>query len=493
MSSFGALNLGARAIFAAQRGLDITGQNIANSATPGYSRQRVDQVAVGGPTVPAIWSKYDETGGGVKVTGISRMRDEFLEARARTAHSALGQLNEQTKTYEAIERTIDEPSDTGLKKRLNEFWNSWADAGNDLKAEGPGRVVVERGVAVADQINHMATQLETQWADTRTELQANADAVNSAAADIAKLNKAIRNNTISGLPANELADQRDLLVEKITTLTGGVAVRDDDGMVNITMPGTPQGAYLVEGMRSATVQVSGESTYEDYLAAGGSAAPVTIEWATDLAGDTMTGTILGGASDLNPKGTMNGQLAALNQTLPKYLDHLDGIAAQIAATVNTQQAAGWTTGGDQGEDLFSPVYANAAADPLVPTARAAINLRFTGAATGLAISSVDPAGGAINGDNAKAMMSKTYEKGGADDQLRAMVVQLGVDAESVYRNKSVFEKVARTADDARDSVSGVSLNEEMTNLMKYQHSFAAAAKFITAVDATIESLLNMTR
>lgn len=483
MSSFGALNLGARAIFAAQRGLDITGQNIANSATPGYSRQRVDQVAVGGPTVPAIWSKYDETGGGVKVTGISRMRDEFLEARARTAHSSLGQLSEQTKTYEAIERTIDEPSDTGLKKRLNEFWNSWADAGNDLKAEGPGRVVVERGVAVADQINHMATQLEAQWADTRTELQANADAVNSAAADIAKLNKAIRNNTISGLPANELADQRDLLVEKITTLTGGVAVRDDDGMVNITMPGTPQGAYLVEGMRSATVQVSGESTYEDYLDAGGSAAPVTLEWATDLAGDTMTGTILGGAGDLNPKGTMNGQLAALNQTLPKYLTQLDEIAVSIADTVNKQQAEGFTKAEVAGGDLYE--YANAQ--------RAAITLRFTGEATDLAISSKNPAGGAIDGDNAKKMMALTYKTGGPDDQLRSLVVQLGVDAESVYRNKSVFEKVARTADDARDSVSGVSLNEEMTNLMKYQHSFAAAAKFITAVDATIESLLNMTR
>ena len=483
MSSFGALNLGARAIVAAQRGLDITGQNIANSATPGYSRQRVDQVAVGGPTVPAIWSKYDETGGGVKVTGISRMRDEFLEARARTAHSALGQLGEQTKTYEAIERTMDEPSDTGLKKRLNEFWNAWADAGNDLKSDGPGRVVVERGVAVADQINHMATQLETQWADTQTELAANVDAVNSAAADIAKLNKAIRNNTINGLPANELADQRDLLVEKVTSLTGGVAERDEDGVVNVKMA---DGNYLVQGMRNRTIQVEDAATsYAEHLDNG--AVKTTVTWGLDFDGvspASPAGPILGEVSDGNPKSTMNGQLAALNETLPKYLDLLDGIAVSIAEAVNDQQAEGFTKSGESGGDLYA--YGT-------DTARAAVNLRFTGAATDLAISSVDPATGATNGDNAKAMMAHTYTRGGPDDLLRSAIVQLGVDAESVYRNQGVAEKVARTADDARDSVSGVSLNEEMTNLMKYQHSFAAAAKFITAVDATIESLLNMTR
>lgn len=84
-------------------------------------------------------------------------------------------------------------------------------------------------------------------------------------------------------------------------------------------------------------------------------------------------------------------------------------------------------------------------------------------------------------------------QGGADDKLRGMVVTLGVEAASVYRNQKAAANVAKTADDARESVSGVSLNEEMTNLMKYQHSFEAAAKFITSVDATIESLLNMTR
>lgn len=482
MSSFSSLNLGARAIFAAQRGLDITGQNIANSATPGYSRQRVDQVAVGGPTVPAIWSKYDQTGGGVKVTGISRMRDEFLEARARTAHSALGQLEEQQKTYAAIERTIDEPSETGLKRQLADFWASWAKLSQDPHGQA-GQVIVERGIGVANQLNHMSQQFQVQWADTRTELQANVFDVNKAAEDIAKLNRAIRNNVINGLPANELADQRDLLVEKVTTLTGGVAERDEDGVVNVKLGDS----YLVNRQQFRTVKLdppdAADSTkgFADYPAPG--PAKLSVIWGTDFDGSAVTGTaVVGADTTLNAKSTMNGQLEALNTTLPKYLADLDGVASSLATLVNIKQAEGYTKAGAVGADLLTTASGHLAASTIT----------FSADASALALSKgVPPA--VIDGDNAKEMSALISSETGPDATFRSLVVDLGVQAQSVNRNQQVAANVVKTADDARESVSGVSLNEELTNLMQYQHSFEAAAKFITAVDATIESLLNMTR
>lgn len=316
MSSFGSLNLGARAIFAAQRGLDITGQNIANSATPGYSRQRVDQVAVGGPTVPAIWAKYDQTGGGVQVTGVSRMRDEFLEARARTAHQTLGDLNETQKTYEAIERTISEPSNTGLKQRMAEFWGSWSTAGSDLKSEAPRNVVVERGKAVADELNRQAGTLEVQWNDTRTQFDANITDVNKAAADIAKLNRAIRNNVINGLPANELADQRDLLVEKVTTLTGAVSERAEDGVVNVKLGGQ----YLVDGNKNWTLKSTGAGDAVAFR----TTAPdkIDVVWdkfydnGEDITASLPSGVPAGTAMPAGSRSTMTAQRTALNETLP---------------------------------------------------------------------------------------------------------------------------------------------------------------------------------
>lgn len=500
MSSFSSLNLGARAISAAQRGLDITGQNIANSATPGYSRQRVDQVAVGGPNVPAIWSRYDQVGGGVEVSGISRVRDEFLEARARTAHQSLGELAESQRTYEAIERTIGEPSNTGLKQRMAEFWQSWGTAGNDLQSQAPRDVVVERGKAVADEVNRIAATLEVQWNDTRTQIDANVTDVNKAAEDIARLNRAIRSSVINGLPANELADQRDLLVEKVTTLTGGTAERAEDGVVNIRL-GPTSSDYLVSGQQHRTLAAHGAADAVAHRTTDPAAA-VTVRWKTHLDGSAVTGDGAGGAGDALPasgRSLLAAQLRAVNATLPGYLDKLDGIAITIATTVNDQQAAGYTHAGGAGEALYRFAAADGTSSSAAPAARAASALRFTGTPDQVAISSksakpvADGGDGVRNGDNAKAMAAAMGKVGGADDQLRGLVVALGVEAASVYRNQTAAANVAKTADDARDSVSGVSLNEEMTNLMQYQHSFAAAAKFITAVDATIESLLSMTR
>lgn len=492
MSSFSSLNLGARAIFAAQRGLDITGQNISNTATPGYSRQRVDQVAVGGPTVPAIWAKYDQTGGGVKVTGISRIRDEFLEARARTAHSALGQIDEQQKVYANVEKVFNEPSSTGLKAQLADFWNAWSKISNDPRAEAPRNVVVERGKVVANRLNDMSSQLQTQWADGRSELGANITDVNTAVETIAKLNRAIRNNVINGLPANELADQRDLLVEKVTSLTGGTAVRAADGVVNVELGGK----MLVDGPFHATLAVSSTTaTYKDFVVPGPK-DPIAIVWATKLDGtdeDIPLPIALDSATAANPKSTLNGQLESLNTTLPSYLDSLDSIATQLGDMVNTQQVGNYTTAGVYAtDDTTLPLFSNHTGT------LAAASITFSGGPADLAISHGNPIATApdvpaLDGNNAKDMSIHLTDATGPDASFRTMITTLGVAAGSVNAQQAVAKNVASTADDARESVSGVSLNEEMTNLMQYQHSFEAAAKFINAIDSTIETLINMTR
>ncbi len=491
MSSFSSLNLGARAVFAAQRGLDITGQNIANSATPGYSRQRVDQVAVGGPTVPAIWSKYDQTGGGVKVTGVSRMRDEFLEARGRYAHQSLGQYSETQKAYEAVERTVGEPSTTGLQTQLADFWNAWGKISTQPSgqaAKAARDLTFERTVGVANQFNRMSNQMTAQWNDTRAELSANIADVNAAAVDIAKLNRAIRNNVINGLPANELADQRDVLVEKVTSLTGGVAERDEDGMVSIKLADNNR---LVDGMFYRALATAGPADKAARDVAAASARDVGVQWETDPAKSTLPVPAPAAAHVLGV-GTVTAELNTLNAIVPSYQDQLDAIATQLMTVANAQHRSGYAENGSTNVDLFtlSPGTGGVAGRIVVnPSVKADT----------LAVSSVNPttpdANGikTFNGDNAKDMSYHLNDPDGADAQFRSMVTRLGVEAQSIYRNQSAAEKVAKTADDARDAVSGVSLNEEMTNLMKYQHSFEAAAKFITAVDATIESLLSMTR
>lgn len=493
MSSFSSLNVGSLAIHAAQRGLDVTGQNISNSATPGYSRQRVDQVAIGGPTVPAIWSRYDGVGGGVRVTGVSRVRDEFLEARARLAHGNLAETEKLEQTYAGIERTFDEPSSTGLQSRLAEFWNAAAKMSIDPKAEAPRNLTFERAVAVANHLNGMANQLTTQWADTVTEAQANVNDVNVMAKDVANLNRAIRNNTISGLPSNELADQRDLLVEKIATLTGATTERIADGQVNVKIGN----AYLVNGVENSAIK----------LVATGSdprTSTLSVQWAQATDPESATATaeyfnagtaaIATDSASGGSVGEISGQLKTVNEIVPSYLKNLDSVATQFMNTVNAQQTSftdpttgvtstPYTVHGTPGANLFAGTNASD------------ISVIAGKGPKDLAISKGDPSGTppVLDGDNALAMSRHLGDASGADASYRALVVELGVEAQSVTRTGQAQTVVAKDADDARENVSGVSLNEEMTNLVKYQHSFSAAAKFITTVDTTIEALLNMVR
>lgn len=489
MSSFSSLNLGARAVFAAQRGLDITGQNIANSATPGYSRQRVDQVAVGGPTVPAIWSKYDQTGGGVKVTGISRMRDEFLEARARTAVQSQGSYTEQQKVYEAIERTVSEPSEIGLQKQLGAFWNSWSGIANNITSAAPRDLTFQKAQAVATQFNSLGTQLATQWNDARTEYQANTDDINATVQDIARLNRAIKNNLVNGLPANELADQRDLLVEKVTTLTGGTAERDEDGVVNVRLG---DGNYLVSGRFYSQIGTTGPTSYDPSSPTLPGAAGV--KWTQGLKDVSDPAATPGPTPVSTPglaTGTMTAQLTNMNKTLPSYIDEINKVAQAFVTQVNTSQAAAFKPAGG----AAGPLFGASGTDATVANVSAA-NIQVMAGSTSadLGVSSQNWAvTGNLDGNAALAMAAHLQDKVGADASYRTLITRLGTEAQSINTNKTAADNMAKTANDARDSVSGVSLNEEMTNLMQYQHSFEAAAKFITAVDATIESLLNMTR
>ena len=496
MSSFGSsLNIGTSAIHAAQRGLDVTGQNIANAATPGYTRQRVDLESIGGPGQPAFWSRYDGVGEGVKITGVTRMNDEFLEARARNANAALGSAEEQAKTFAAVERTVGEPSDTGLQKKLDQFWNSWGKISTDPRAEAPRNLTFENAGAVANQLNLMSNSLTTQYQDTYSELSANVTKVNELATNVAKLNEAIRSNNIAKVPANELLDQRDTMIAELGRLTGATvkpAALDQNADFNSQAVDVYIGeTKLVDGVQANSLAVSGPSANPT-----GAADQAKVVWATVSDGSsTAVGSdavventrLTGGAS---ATGSLSGMLKGLNETIPTYLKQFDDVAASLASAVNAQLGNGYTVGGVKGDTL--PLFSAGGGGPIT-----AANIQVTSGMTpnDLAISKGDPDGtpAALDGDNAMAMAALSRTANGASAKYSSMVVQLGVQANSVNNAVTTQGNVVRQAEDARDNVSGVSLNEEMTNLIKFQHSFSAAAKFIGVIDQTLDTLIHMTR
>jgi flagellar hook-associated protein 1 len=461
MSGFSSLNLGSRALFAAQRGLDVAGQNVSNANTEGYSRQRVEQSAAGRSAVPAMYARSDGSGDGVDVTGLSRIRDSFLEARAQHEHGTNSSLNVKQQVYGDIETSFAEPSDSALQQQMSDFWNSWDEVVTDPSGKAPRSSLLQKAGALAGSFSSVSRQLTQQWADNREQLGATVADVNAMAKDVAKLNATIRSATVAGISANELSDQRDSLVLKLGQAIGAVSTPGEDGTVNITVGGSP----LVMGERSRAITLAGPISYP------GTPNSVSVVW------DDGSLQPLSGLS-----GATAGRLDGLNTVLPDYLTKLDGVAAQLAATVNAQQANGYDLtagpGSPNGQAMFTG------------TTAATLALAFTDPDLVAASAGAPPA---LDGDNALAMAAHAGDLAGADATYRALIVGLGVDTQSVNRQTDVQAAITQQVDNARQSVSGVSLDEEMTNLVSYQHAFEAAARFIQTIDSTLETLINMTR
>ena len=474
MSTFSGLNTATSALFAQQRALDVTGQNIANVNTPGYSRQRAELVSVGGATVPAIFSVSDQVGQGVSADTITRIRDAFLEKRAQGEHAATESLTVTQDALSQIEDAFREPGDTGLQSQLDKMWAGWGDLAKETDQQGTGAraQVLERTRTVVDSLHTTSAALDQQWMQDRDSLGALVQDVNASASTIADLNQAIKRGLAGGLPVNELADKRDALVMKLSEQIGATSALKDDGTMTVSVPG----ATLVDEISTIKLTLQGQTTPSG---PGGRPSIVTQP----------------GGTTIHPSGTAEGQLSAMNELIPRYRTQLDGIAQQLAQQLNTAHQAGYDQTGAKGVPLLDDGTGTGATavDPSTVTA-ANIRLRVTDVAQLAAAALPTTAtGGVVSSDrgNASAIYQLRLGSGSPDADYQKMIVALGVESSVASGNLKTQGVISTQVDAARESVAGVSIDEEMTNMLQYQHAYSAAAKLVTTIDETIQTLLNM--
>lgn len=468
-STFGGLTRATTALWAAQRGLDVTGQNISNVNTEGYSRQRVEQSSMNGATLPAIWSVSDGVGSGVESGTVSRIRDAFLEARGRLEASATARLTVTSQALDRIESAFREPGETGIQSMMADVWNGFSDvAKNPLDLAARTQVIERMGTLTAG-IRTTATNLDDQWNDTRTALGAMVSDVNATALSIADLNRKIQSGTLSGASVNELTDKRDGLVMRLAEQIGASAVAKEGGMVDVVVGGTT----LVAGRSAIGIELAGTTGL------GG------------VAGDPPRLVTVPGGTTLAPGGTAQGQLQVLGSIIPSYRASLDSLARELTTALNTAHAAGLDLDGDAGAPLLGNGTGTGPVDPALVTA-ANIAVRIT-EARDLAAARPAPGGGVTaNGDNADALYRLSLDPAGVDSTYRELIVGLGLHSAVAARDLKVQEVVRGQVDAAREGVAGVNLDEEMTNMMAYQHAYSAAARLVTAIDEALNTLINGT-
>ena len=306
MSDFSGLRLALTALQAQQRGVNVAAQNVANANTAGYSRQAVNLVNIGAPAVPSWYSKFTGDGQGVKVDSVTRFRDQFMEIRAALEHGSMASLDQASSTMNAIQQLFNEPSDSGIQKQLSDFWAGFDDVANNPADTASRTQLLERANTLAASFNSISTNLTQQRTDTISELGATVADINAKAASIAKLNLAIKTNTLANLPVNDLQDQRDLLANQLSEQSGATLRAGTFNQVNVMLNGT------------ALVQESDSTA----LSVDSSGANTVLRWATDNSAATVT------------SGKAGGELQAINATIPNYLSKLDNVATTLRDQVN---------------------------------------------------------------------------------------------------------------------------------------------------------------
>jgi flagellar hook-associated protein 1 len=451
ISSFYGLQTSLRGLLAQQRMLDTAGHNIANASTQGYSRQEVNLIASPAHLIPAGGTASGglaSLGSGVDVQNYRRVRDGFLDLQYRGQATNLGGRQARSEALDRAELALREPGEGGINAQLSEFWDSWSDLANAPSDPAARQALLEQGAALADSFRTVYDQLTTVGTQAMAEYS---DLVRPATAtdpggeiaqlakEIATLNDTIRRQTTAGDSPNDLLDRRDLLLDKLAGY----------GQISIEQIGTT-GAVKVSFVDAATPATT-------YPVVDGAAAT----WAGAPAGDGWApGGRLGALLDVAKPGG----------TLDQYKTALDAIAGSLISTVNAAYG---------GTFLETATASNAGGLRVSPALVASP-------------SSITAGTGGPGSNDIALNVAKLRDGAAVDGAYRAFVARVGADVREATRQTANAAALTDAVEDRRQSVAGVSMDEEMSNLVRFQRSYQASARAMSTMDEMLDVLINRT-
>ncbi len=429
--SFMGLETALRGLLVEQEAIDTTSHNIANANTPGYSRQSVVMTESDPLTLPAF---SNVTGGGVQLgTGvdastIERIRNQFLDIQYRAQNSNTSGYSTTSGILDQVQTALAEPSDHGLQSQLSAFWSAWSDLANAPSSQAARQALINDGQSLAQAFNSIDGQLATIQTQTAQQYATLTGASGPIQSDATQI-AALNKQIGQALAAGQ--SPNDLLDQRDQLL--------DDlsqyGKVSVTDPGN--GLIQVSFGDAASPLVNG----------------TTVNWPQTLS--AATGGQLGALLSLSDP--VSGQIQS-------YRNSLDQVASQLAGTVNALQPT-------------SPFFSGTTAGTISVAATASsVQTSSTGAA----------------GGNDLALQIAALSGGQADQTYAAFVSKVGSDIQSVQNNDQTQQAVLTAIGNQRQSVSGVSLDEEMTHLVTFQRAYQASSRVMTTMDSMLDTLINHT-
>jgi flagellar hook-associated protein 1 FlgK len=460
---YGILNIGGNALLTQQKAITVTGNNIANVNTPGYSRQRLELEAVAGLQTPA-----GSLGAGVRQRGVERMYDRFLGVQINTETAGLGKWEAHQQALERVETIFNESDEYGLNHALSEFWQGWQTLGLQPAGETERRVLSVRGQALADIFQKTYGDLQQARADIDASIQGTVETVNRMTRDIADLNLKIARAETSGQSANAYRDSRDLALKELAAEIEISSFEDAQGQVVVS---TGQGRTLVESGHSYELAV--ETNTDGY---------------TDIIWPKVDGSLVNITREIDG-GKMGGWLTARDVDIQGYMDRLDTLAQTLMERVNAVHQTGFGLDGSTGNQFFI-----LAGGP--PAMGIEINPDILDH-PGIIAAAMEL--GSVPGDNGNALeiaglqheLSMSGASATFNDYYSALVSDVGHDVGQATAYRTHQSDMVAHLENYRESVSGVNIDEEMINLVKFQAAYDASAKLISTADELLQTILGM--
>lgn len=472
---FGILNNATKGLNVQQSALQTTSHNLANSNTEGYSRQKVNMVADNPYTLTGI----GQLGTGVRISSVVRVVDPYVNKQLQNENSSLEMYKQKSDVLGQLEAIFNEPSTTGLNNSISQVFSSWTYLGSNPELAAAKTMVAQNTENFTDNLHHMSNQIDKLHDGTVKDIEKDVLDFNAKVQQLDSLNKQIFNVTVKGESPNDLLDQQDQLVSELAGIAGVDTSYDKYNRVNISIGGQ-------EVLNGNTIKTLGTSS--------------------DSAGQLVVNQEDGEPTAISTKsGSVKGSQEALVEIDTKKQD-LNELAFTFATAVNTIHSDGGE--GIPFFDLVSAEEGNYAATIKV---NADILKDVSKINAGKDIDTV------IGGDGTRAQaiaslqnttlgypaadieynkesMSITNQVGGStvSGAYNNTVTQMGIVKQQADNMADSQEGLVSLLQARRESISGVSINEEVTDTMKYQSAFQANSRIISVVSDMLDTLINRT-
>ena len=452
------LNIALRSLLAQAQAVEITEHNVANAGAPGYRRQAPVLAAAQPDMLYGIdyGLRAGLAGAGVEISSIRRFNAEFYDTRFRASAAAWKQAAAHSQGLSEMEALLNETGDQGMPAQLSAFWNNWQSLAADPTSIPLRTQLLTDAQQLTTAFHDRAVSLSQMRADMNQQIRVKVGEINDAAQQVAALNAQIARYQAAGQQPNDFLDSRDRLLDRLAEISGAVSYFQPDGQVAVSIGGRA----LVSASSSVSLQAQPDPANPSLL---------LVTWQD-------------GAAFSAKHGELKGIMQVRDTDIPQQLAALDQLASGMASQVNALHRVGFGLNNITGLDFFT------GSDALSLNVNAALDAPSLAAAS----AAIQPADGSL-ADQIAALRDVKTMNGGLETLLDFSVHQaalLGQQVQSANEDAVFQQQITTVIDEQRESLGGVSLDEEAANLVRYQKAYQAAARIMTAYDEMLDQIIN---